>query len=366
MVSKPVSDTPKILGVLVGEGIGPEVIHSALQVLSALESSGPYKFDVKYGNCIGLESELQYGKVLCDEVIDFCQNIFSAGGAILAGPGGGRFVYDLRRQFDLFCKISPLNVFEELSNANRMKPKYIGDIDILLIRENTSGAYQGEWKEVYTSNGERKAEHSFYYTEREVRRILEVAARIALHRHGEITVVLKDAGFPTISKLWSDCTIEIASEIGVKYSLINVDYAAYCLIQHAQEFDVIVTPNFFGDILSDVGGVLLGSRALAYSGNFSSNHAAVYQTNHGSAHNLVGTDNANPVGQIFSLAMLLWESFGMIPASYLIIDAVTEVWRQGWRTADLTESGCRLAGTREMGNLIADSVIKLSELREVK
>jgi len=365
-VSEPAPNSIYIVGVLEGEGIGPDVIGAALGVLSALESTGLYKFEIMYGGHIGFESESRCGKALSDEVVEFCRNIFSKGGAIIAGPGGTRFVYDLRKKFDLFCKLVPLTVFDELSTAGRIKPEYIRNVDILLIRENISGIYQGQAKAVLTQNEGIIAEHSFSYTEKQVRRILEVAARIALHRRGEMAVVFKDAGIPTVSKLWHDLTINVASEIGIKYSLINIDYAAYCLIQHAQELDVVVAPNLFGDVLSDIGSILLGSRALAYSGNFSSSGASVYQTNHGSAYDLVGTDRANPIGQIFSLAMLLRESFDLTQASSLIENAIADVWRAGWRTDDLAEHGCRLVGTREMGDLIAEAVIRLSKLVESK
>ncbi|MFC1485629.1 isocitrate/isopropylmalate family dehydrogenase [Candidatus Latescibacterota bacterium] len=358
-LSKAAPLSPYLVGVLGGEGIGPEVIAATLTVLKALESSGPDRFEVNYQDVIRSDPEPATESILSDEAAAFCQSIFSRNGAVLTGPLGGRVVYDLRKELDLFCKISPIKVYGELSAAGRMNNQYTQDVDILIIRENTSGAYQGSWRETSTSNGDRRAEHSFAYTEKEVRRILDVAAGIAQRRRGTITVICKDGGIPSISKLWRDCTIAVASETGVEYSLLNIDYAAYRLIQHAQEFDVVVAPNLFGDILSDICGVLLGSRALAYSGNFSSDRGAVYQTNHGSAHDLVGTNTANPVGQIFSLAMMLKESFGLNRQAILIERAVKEVWRQGWRTPDLEESGCRLAGTREMGDLIAEALAQL-------
>ncbi|HET6465607.1 MAG TPA: isocitrate/isopropylmalate family dehydrogenase [Nitrospiria bacterium] len=360
-VRKPTPDDPHLLGVLEGEGSGPEIIRATLQVLSALESSIPRKFDIRFGGEIGIPSELRHGKALCDDVINFCRDIFRQGGAVLAGPGGGRFVYDLRKQFDLFCKFSPLKVYDELSNAGRMKPEFTRHADLLLVRENVSGIYQGQWKELSLSDDGKKAEQSFHYTEKDVRRILRVAAGIAQHRRGEMTVTVKDAGIPIISQLWRDCTIEIASEAGVKYSFVNIDYAVYQLLQHAQDLDLIVSPNLFGDILADVGGILVGSRGITYSGNFSSTGAAVYQTNHGAAHDLKNTNTANPVGQIFSLAMLLRESFGLAQEARVIEDAVSAVWREGWRTADLTESGCRVAGTREIGERIAEKVTAFSK-----
>lgn len=347
---------PYLLGVLEGEGSGPEIIRATLQVLSAIESAGSHKFDIRFGGEIGTPSEVRYGKALCDDVIEFCRGIFSNGGAVLAGPGGGRFVYDLRKQFDLFCKFSPLKVYDELRNAGRMKSSFTHRADILLIRENLSGIYQGQWKEPTPTNEGKKAEQSFHYTEKEVRRILRVAAAIARERRGELTVTVKDAGIPVISKLWRDCTIDIASEAGIKYSFVNIDYAVYQLLQHAQNLDLIVSPNLFGDILADAGGVLVGSRGITYSGNFSSNGASVYQTNHGAAHDLKNTNTANPVGQIFSLAMLLRESFGLAREARTIENAVRAVWGEGWRTSDLTEKGCRRAGTREMGEQIAEKV----------
>ncbi len=348
------------LGVLKGEGIGPEVIDAALLVLSALESPGKRRFEVRFGGLIGTEAELQCGKPLSEDVVSFCREVFARRGAILCGPGGGRFVYDLRRQFDLFCKLSPLKVSAELIHAAHVKADHLRNVDILLVRENMSGVYQGTWKEMPTKSEGRRAEQSFLYTERQVRRILEVAARIARHRRGKMAVAVKEAGMPTIGKLWRNCAVEIGTKSGVEHSVLNVDHIAYQLVQTPLEFDVIVASNLFGDILADLGGVLLGSRGLTYSGNFSSSGAAVYQTNHGASYDLTGKNLANPVGQILSLAMLLRETFGLIREACLIEDAIADVWRRGWRTADIMEEGCRVAGTREIGDLIADNVVRLS------
>lgn len=355
--SAPTSHT---VGVLKGEGIGPDVIGVALRVLKALEHVCHTKFEVIFGGPIGNEAESKHGKSLSSEVVEFCQSVFSRGGVVLAGPGGGRFVYELRKEFDLFCKLNPLKVTSELASSGRLKPKHLQNIDILLIRENASGIYQGSWDETHTPGEGRRAEQSFSYTVKQVRRIMEVAAGISKHRRGKMAVVVKEAGIPAISKLWRDCAVDIASESGVQHSMFDADYIAYKLVQDPQDFDVIVAPNMLGDILADLGGVLLGSRGLTYSGNFSSSGAAVYQTNHGSCHDLVGKDQVNPAGQIFALAMLLRESFGLMREACLIENAVSEVWRRGWRTADLAGKSCRVVGTSEMGDLIADTLIKLS------
>ena len=351
----------RVIGVLPGEGIGPEVTECALRVLSAVEAVSGEKFEVEFGEAIGRDAERECGKVLPAGVIDFCGRIFGRGGAILNGPGGGRYVYDLRREFGLFCKLSPIKTHEVLSGANRLKPEHVRGVDILMVRENSSGLYQGEWRSGADPSG-RVAGHSFSYSEADVRRILRVAARLARSRRGDLTVVYKEAGVPAISELWRDCAVEIAAHAGVRCSMLDIDHISYRLIQHPREFDVVVAPNLFGDVLSDLGGVLLGSRGLCFAGSFSADGDAVYSTNHGAAYDIAGTDRANPVAHILSLAMLLRESFHLDSCADRIEAAVVSVWRDGWRTADLMEPGRQVLGTREMGERIAGKVVELSGL----
>jgi 3-isopropylmalate dehydrogenase len=356
---------PYLIGVLKGEGLGPEVIGCALRVLEALQSVSGHEFRIEWGGPIGLEAQRQYGEALSDDVIQFCRGIFARRGAVLAGPGAGRFVYDLRRTFSLYCKLSPLKVFDEMSNAGRMKPEFTRGVDIMMVRENLSGLYQGRCTESSEPSVGRVAKHTFSYSEEEVRRILAVGARIALKRKGEMVVVFKESGIPGISALWRDCAIEIASAAGIRLVFLDIDFAAYRLLHHARELDVVVAPNMFGDVLSDLGALLLASRGLSYSGSFASDGASVFQTNHGSGHDLVGTDRANPVGQILSLAMLLRESFGLSREASLIEQSIAHVWRTGWRTADVMERGCRQAGTRVMGVLIAEALVNRANGVEV-
>jgi 3-isopropylmalate dehydrogenase len=347
---------PLTIGILEGEGVGPELIQIALRILSVLEQGLKYHFQLQYGGMIGKEAKTKTGKALTPEVTQFCQDLFAQKMPILSGPGGDRFVYDLRKEFDLFYKILPI---KEIGISGRMKLEFTQNVDMLLLRENAAGVYQGTWSETLCPSHGRWAEHSFHYSEKEVTRFLNVAIQIASKRKGELTVVLKDTGIPSISELWKDCTKTIAENAGVKYSFMNIDYAAYYLLQHAQKLDLIATPNLFGDILGDLGAVLLGSRGLSCSGNFSANGAAVYQTNHGCAFDLVGTDRANPIGQIQSLAMLLQESFGLLKEAGWIEQAIKNTLNLGWRTDDLMASGCKLAKTNEMGDLIAEELRKL-------
>lgn len=345
-----------LVGVLPGEGIGPEVVGAALEVLRTVEEACETSIKTETGGLIGRAAEQAGGTVLPDDVIEFCENVFRRGGVILNGPGGGRYVYDLRKRFDLFFKISPLQPMAELGGACRLKPEAVRGVDILVARENISGVYQGRWNEIRSSPDGRSAEHSFVEHESSVRRFLSTAAGLAGTRRGEMTVVCKESGVPAVSALWRDCAAEVAAATGVRCAMMDVDHIAYRLVQHARDFDVIAAPNMCGDVLADLGAVLLGSRGVSFSGNFAADGSAVYQTNHGSAHDLAGSDRANPLGQILSLAMLLRESFGMFSAAALIEESVRQVLRAGWRTGDIAEPGCRVVGTREMGRLVADAV----------
>jgi 3-isopropylmalate dehydrogenase len=365
-IFSPVSRTgegPGTIGVLRGEGIGPEVIDAALGLLAPIEEAFGERFDVRFGGAIGRDAELATGRSLTEEVTAFCEEIFSRGGAILAGPGGGRFVYELRQRFDLFCKISPLRPLAALAGAGRLTPAAVEGVDILIVRENVSGVYSGQTRVTVDPDEGRLCEHAFRYSEREVRRIVEIAAVLAAARRGELAVVVKDGGLPAMTALWRDVGTEAAARAGVSVEFVNVDLAAYLLVQEPRRFDVVVAGNLFGDVLADTGAVLIGSRGLAYSGNFSASGAAVYQTNHGGAKDIAGTGRANPLGQIASLAMLLRESLGLGREADWIERGMARVLARGWRTFDIAENGARIVGTREMGQGIASAMRELALAR---
>jgi len=345
------------IGVLEGEGIGREVIGGALDVLAALETALPHRFAIRRAPepaALAARTEMP----LSARIVEFCEGVFADGGAVLAGPVAGRFVYDIRARFDLFCKLSPLRPCPELGAAGRLKAEHVRDVDILVVRENASGVYQGQSRVRSTEAGHREVEHTFAYTSAEVRRIVQVAAALAADRRGSMMVVIKDGGLPALSALWRDSACEAAAAAGVACRFANVDLAAYLLVQHPHDLDVVVAPDLFGDVLADVGGILVGSRGLTYSANFATSGAAVYQTNHGAALDLAGTDRANPAGQIYSLAMLLRESFDLVDAAAIVEAALFDVWRQGWRTDDLPEAGARLVGTRELAARVAEAAIR--------
>jgi 3-isopropylmalate dehydrogenase len=352
------STNARLLGIVPGEGIGPEVLAAALHVLDAVESARPMNIVRRTGGEIGLAANGHNDGALTDDTAEFFRQLFDDGGAILCGPGGGRFVYDLRRRFDLFCKLAPLKPIGPLSRTTPLKSESLKDLDILVVRDNAGGIYQGHWNTRHDAQlGCRVAEQHFSYSERQVEQIVTVGARLARTRRGRIDVVIKDGGIPTISDLWRGVSQRVAAAEGVACSFCNVDFAAYDLLSRPQRFDVLITPNLVGDILADLGALFLGSRGLSFSANFSSCGRAVYQTGHGAAHDLAGSDRANPVGQIQTMAMMLRESYGLADAAAMVERAIEDVYKAGYRTDDLPEPGCRRVGTRQMGELIAQAVL---------
>ncbi len=349
-----------LIGVLEGTGIGPQIIDAALQVLKAVEQVEDLKFEVRCGGLIGEDAIKEHGQWLPEDTADFCSDIFRLGGAILNGPGGGRYVYDLRRRFDLFCKFVPVRPTPELAGAAKVSPLVLKDVDLLIVRDNTGGVYQGSWGDRATDKG-RVAEHAFSYSEVEVHRLIEVATRAAARRRGNLFIVVKDGGVPSVTALWRDVGAAVAKRHGLEAKFINIDLAVYELIQNPGRFDVIATPNLFGDIIVDICGVLVSSRGVTFSGNFNAHGNGVYQTNHGCAHDLAGADVANPGGQILSLAMMLRESFGLEKAATLIEKSLAAAWREGWRTEDIAEPGSRVLGTRAMGEKVAEYIFRSAE-----
>ncbi len=345
-----------LIGVLRGEGIGEEILRATLVVLNTLAVESVPKFKIVASPSSDRPLKISDDD---DEDILFCRDVISRRGAVLAGPRSGRFVYDLRRRLGLFCKLAPIRVSPELVEAGRMKSAYLADVDIVVVREQLSGIYQGRSLDHRDNgiNSQRKIEHTLTYSENEVSRLLRTAAGLAKMRRGRLLVVIKEGGLPLLTDLWRDCAQEAASEEGIDCSFANIDYAAYQFLQNPSDLDVVAAPNLFGDILVDLGGVLMGSRGLTYSGNFSVEGSALYQTGHGAANDIAGRNIANPVGQIFALSMLLRESFHLYREALLIEEAIDDVWRQGYRTADLIPANDQIiVGTFEMADLIAAAI----------
>jgi len=341
------------IGVLPGEGIGPEIINAALQVLEVVVANSARRFNVYTGGKIGIPAKKESGRVLTKEVVEFCDSIFSKGGALLCGPGGGRFVYELRQEFDLFCKLTPLLPLNVLADAGVVKREARADVDIVLVRENTGGLYFGKWGRKVNEQNVLTAYQNIEYRVDEVLRILEVAIRLAAGRRKKLCLVVKHGGVPAISELWINSLYRLSAGVDIETNILEVDNAAFQLIALAHDYDVIVSPNMFGDVLADMGALLLGSRGMSYSANFNPSGAAVYQTGHGAAHDIAGTATANPIGQIMSLAMMLRESFALFAEADLI-EASIEETLNAWRTADISAPGKKVIGTHEMACRIVE------------
>ena len=348
-----------VVGVLEGEGVGSEIVPVALDLLDTLCEHSKRKFQIRFGGEIGCAAIASCGTSLSPEVTEFVSSIFSDDGALFCGPGGERFVYDLRRRFDLFCKFTPLEPFAELAQAGSVRPNMVESADIVAVRENLGGVYQGEWATETDADSRTTATHRFHYTDDAVRRILAVALQLAAGRRKRAHVILKPGGIPSISKLWRRCAEEMAPDYAVEVHEMEVDNAVYQLIANPQQFDVIVSPNMFGDILADCGALLLASRGLSFSGNFNERGSAAYQTGHGAARDISGTDSANPTGQILSLGMMLRESFDWPDADAVLRQAVRRTLREGVCTRDVAWPGSRVAGTRTFGREVRQNLRSL-------
>jgi 3-isopropylmalate dehydrogenase len=349
------------VGVLSGEGVGPEVVPVALKLLGILQGHSHRRFDIRYGGPIGYPAKALWGKSLSPEVEAFAGEVFAQNGVLFCGPGGERFVYEMRQAFDLYCKFTPIQPLRELRQAGVVRSRALERTDIIAVRENSGGIYQGQWSVGHDGEGQRLASQSFSYTERMVKRILHAAFTLATHRRRRLHVVLKPGGVPSISELWQSCTQELSHAYDVEWFEQEVDNAVYQLIADPGQFDVIVSPNMFGDVLADCGSLLLGSRGLSFSGNFGKQGQAVYQTGHGAARDIAGKDLANPIGQILSLGMMLRESFCWPEADAALRRAVRATLSQGYVTADIRMPEYHVLGTQEFGDRVAEQLQRTLE-----
>jgi 3-isopropylmalate dehydrogenase len=347
--------TQFLVGVLDGEGIGPDIVDISLTLLKLIEASRPLRFELRRGGKIGKDAVTELGCALTPEVTSFCRQLFEDGGALFCGPGGERFVYDLRREFDLYCKLVPIQPLPALIGTGPLRPTVMQGVDILIVRETTGGLYQGQYG---VDLGQRRAWQRFEYSGHQVARIIDVAVKAAEQRRNSLTVITKSGGVPSISQMWEELACAACQARGVSVRLLEVDNACYQIIADPRSFDVVVAPNLFGDIVADDAALLLGSRGVSCSANYSSAGCAVYQTGHGAAHDLTGTDRANPVGQILALAMMLEHSFGLSDIAAEVRHAVDDVLGAGWRTADIAAPGSHVVGTRALGEYIAERLCK--------
>jgi 3-isopropylmalate dehydrogenase len=332
------------VGAVPGEGIGPEVVGAALAVLKAAASVTGVTLELREGGDTS-------SRTLRAEVADFCASVFAHGGSVLCGPVGGRFVYDLRAHFDLYAKFVPIRPLPALADVSIVRPERAEGVDMVIVRENVGGVYFGEYGR---RAGGRVAFQDFSYDADRVARLLGVAARLALQRRRHLTVIVKNGGIPEVSALWREQAREVTADLPLEVEALDVDNAGFQLLAQPSRFDVVVAPNLLGDVLADSTTVLLATRGLSHSANLGVAGRAVYQTGHGAAYDLAGSDTANPVAQILTTATMLRESFGLDDTAARIESAVEATLAQGLRTPDMAGPGSRVVGTRELAERIAE------------
>lgn len=354
------------IAVLPGDGIGPEITEQALKSLKAVEKKFGHEFRFTEG-LVGGAAYDAAGHPLPGETLDLCH----ASDAILLGAVGGPKWDDLpvhlrpeagallplRKELGLYANLRPARVFPALINASTLKPEVVSGLDILVVRELTGGLYFGQKKREPLPGGGIKVIDTLEYTTQEIERIVRLAFQMASKRRGKLTSVDK-ANVLESSRHWREVVTGLAGEYpGVELDHMYIDNCAMQLVKNPRQFDVIVTDNMFGDILSDQASMLTGSLGMLASASIGGK-IGLYEPSHGSAPKYAGMKRANPIATVLSGAMLLKFSLNLDRESGAIEEAVTRVLDLGYRTADLMEDGMKLVNTDQMGDLIADQVLK--------
>jgi 3-isopropylmalate dehydrogenase len=349
LVGDPAPGATARVGVVPGEGIGPSVVAAASRVLRAAAQRSGMEIDLVAAPEL---TERDDHGLRVGTAAGFYESCFAAGIPILHGPAGGRFVYELRAQHALPVKVTPVRPSAALRDASIVRPERLGGVDVLIVRDNAAGLYQGAfgWRE----EG-RSAFQEAVYDRADVVRVIDAAVAAARARSGRLAVVTKPGGVPAISELWRRTAEELVPD-GIELEFLEIDNACFQLVSDPRRFDVVAAPNMFGDVVGDTAALVLGSRGMSYSANFGAGDRAVYQTAHGAAHDLAGRDRANPVAQILTLAWLVRRSLRRPEVAAAIEDAVESVLADGFRTPDVAAPGSRVVGTDELADRIAARV----------
>jgi 3-isopropylmalate dehydrogenase len=345
------------IAVLPGDGIGPEIVSEAVKVLKALELKLEFEEQPVGGAAYDVSGEPLPAATL---------NLAKAADAILFGSVGGpkydtlprpkrpeQAILGLRKELGLFANLRPAVVYPELAEASSIKPEVVAGLDILILRELTGDIYFGQPRGIRTNaQGDREGFDTMHYSEPEIRRIAHSGFKAAMKRGRKLCSVDK-ANVLETSQFWRDIVTEVAKEYPqVELSHMYVDNAAMQLIRNPKQFDVIVTGNLFGDILSDEASMLTGSIGMLPSASLDVNNKGLYEPIHGSAPDIAGQGVANPLATILSAAMMLRYSLNLDAAAVRIEAAVKKVLAQGLRTPDIYQTGTRKVGTREMGEAV--------------
>ncbi len=348
------------IAVLAGDGIGPEIVAQATRVLKALARDGlALELEEAPFGGAGVDA---HGDPLPEPTLQLAR---SADAVLCGAVGGPKYdglprpqrpeqgILRMRRELGLFANLRPALMFPELIGASSLKPEIVSGLDILIVRELTGDIYFGEPRgRRSNARGEREGYDTMLYSEPEIRRIAQIAFTAAMKRSRKLCSVDKENVLET-SRFWR----EVVSGIGKQYPQVElthmyVDNAAMQLVRAPRHFDVIVTGNMFGDILSDEASMLTGSIGMLPSASLDANSKGLYEPAHGSAPDIAGKNLANPLATVLSCAMMLRYTFNQEAAAHRVETAVRKVLAQGYRTADIQEPGTKKVGTKEMGDAV--------------
>lgn len=350
----------KKIAVLPGDGIGQEIIAEAVKVIEALKADG-LDIEMEHG-LVGGTAYDETGSPLPEATLKLAKE----SDAILLGAVGGykwesldiavrpeKGLLGLRAELDLFANLRPAILYPQLADASTLKPEVVSGLDIMIVRELTGGIYFGEPRGVrILENGERQGYNTLVYKESEVKRIAEVAFDIARKRDSRVCSVDK-ANVLEVTEMWRDVVNELHEDNkDIELSHMYVDNAAMQLVRAPKQFDVMVTTNMFGDILSDCAAMLTGSIGMLPSASLNAKGQGMYEPIHGSAPDIAGQNVANPLATILSVAMMLRYSLDETAMADRIEKAVDKVLDQGLRTADIYSDGMKQVGTSEMGDAV--------------
>jgi 3-isopropylmalate dehydrogenase len=348
------------IAILPGDGIGTDVTKQATLVLEKIAQQQNFSLMLTEASIGGMAYE-ETGTPLPEKTLTLAKE----SDAILLGAVGGpqwenldydlrpeRALLTLRKELGLFANLRPAFTFDELTDASSLKKEVISGTDIMVVRELTGGIYFGAPRGDDIQNGKRVSKNTLIYSEDEIQRIAHVAFHIAQKRSKKLCSIDK-ANVLESTELWRQIVTEVHKDYSdVTLTHMYVDNAAMQLVHHPKQFDVMVTTNMFGDIISDIAAMLTGSIGMLPSASLNETHKGLYEPVHGSAPDIAGKDVANPLASILSVAMMFQYSFNDLEKAKKIETSVQKVLAQGFRTADIYEPGMQKVGCAEMGSLI--------------
>ena len=361
--------TKKIL-ILPGDGIGPEIVNEAVKVIECLCEHG-LALEIQHGLIGGAAYDASRSPLPQETIAqaDECDAV------LLGAVGGPRYdqverqlrpeqgLLDIRAHLNLFANLRPALLHSELASASSLKPELVSDLDLLIVRELTGGIYFGHPRAKQVENGIRRAFNTMVYDENEIKRIAHVAFAAAQKRTKRLCSVDK-ANVLEVSLLWREVVEEVHKDYNdVELSHMYVDNAAMQLVRAPKQFDVVLTSNLFGDILSDAAAMLTGSIGMLPSASLNDINKGMYEPIHGSAPDIAGQGLANPLATILSTAMMLRYSLNYSKQAEMIEQAVVMTLRQGLRTRDIADSNEQAVSTQVMGDAVVNNLQQLMSLK---